>query len=115
MPQSFGRIKGEFKEMLPLGSRVVIRPHQIATYAGKIFIPEQAKSAIPTTGTIVALGFDLQDNERNRLKVGDNVAFSKYGGIEFKTDTDVVFLVVHEEDIVAIIQGASISISEETN
>jgi len=122
MPQSYGQISGELKEMLPLGSRVLIRPHKQDTrYVGNLIIPQSA-SKVPTTGTVVALGFALQDDIRREegngfgcpLREGDQVAYTQYGGIQFRMDDGKDLLVVHIDDIVAILKG-NISIEEKTD
>ncbi len=110
MPASFGRIQGDFKEMLPLGRRVLVRPHKTPTYRGGIIIPESCKETMPTTGVVAALGFGLQLDEDNRLQEGDHIVYSRYGGVELKLDDGSVLLIIHDDDILAIIKGGSITI-----
>ena len=105
MAQSTGRIEGTLKEILPTGRRVVIIPQDTPEYKGRIIIPDSAKTVAPTTGTIYALGFDLQDDDTNRLKVGDVVCYSKYSGVELKYDDGHRFLIVNDEDILGILKG----------
>jgi len=105
MAQSTGRIEGTLKEILPTGRRVVIIPQETPEYKGRLIIPDSAKTVAPTTGTIHALGFDLQDDETNRLQVGDLVCYSKYSGVELKYDDGHRLLIVNDDDVLGILKG----------
>ena len=111
MPQSFGRVGGELKEMLPCGRRLLVIPHETPDYKGSILLPSSVKTVIPTTGTIKALGFDLE--EGLPFKVGDQIVFSQYGGIELKFDDGHRVLIVHEDDVLAIIGDARVLMGKE--
>ena len=112
MPASIGRVEGSLKEMLPLGRRILVQPHETPDYKGTIILPESVKTTIPTTGIILAIGFDLQDDEHNRLQEGDQIVFGRYGGVELKFDDGHRRLIIHEDDVLAIIKG-NIIIKEE--
>mgnify|MGYP005842014945 CR=1 FL=1 len=91
----------------PLHDRIVIkREEEELQQVGGIIIPDTAKEK-PQRGMIVAVGKGKILDNGNRvtpeLKVGDRVIFSKYSGTEFKVD-DEKYLVVREEDILAIIE-----------
>jgi chaperonin GroES len=91
----------------PLHDRIVIkREEEELKQIGGIIIPDTAKEK-PQKGKIVAIGQGklLKDGSRIKsdLKVGDRVIFSKYSGTEFKVD-DEEYLIVHEDDILAIIE-----------
>lgn len=91
----------------PIGDRVLVEPH-----AGKenikngIVIPETAKEK-PQEGEIIAVGTGKTTETGSKIefavKVGDTVIFSKYGGTEVKVD-DRSFLVMREEDILAVLE-----------
>ena len=90
----------------PLGDRLMVkRIEEEEVQRGGIIIPDTAKEK-PQQGEIVAVGTGrLNDNgERTPLevKVGDKVLFGKYSGTEVTLD-DVEYLMMREEDILAVI------------
>ncbi len=91
----------------PLHDRIVIKREEEELHeVGGIIIPDTAKEK-PQRGKIIAIGKGKILDNGNRLsldvKVGDRVIFSKYSGTEFKIE-DEEFIVVREEDILAIIE-----------
>ena len=100
MPQSHGRVDGSYKPILPAGRRVLVKPHETPEYKNTIILPDSVKSVIPTTGIILALGFDME--EAAPYKEGDKIIFSKYGGVEIAFDDGTRVLIVHEDDILGI-------------
>jgi chaperonin GroES len=105
MPQSMGRLQGRLKEMLPTGRRLLIRPHETPTYKGSIILPDNCKQMAPCSGVIAALGFDLQDDPDCRLKEGDAIVYSKYAGVEFTFDDQHRVMIIHEDDVLALLYG----------
>ena len=73
---------------------------------GGIIIPDAAKEK-SQEATVVAIGSGKLDSNGKRVpfevKVGDSVLISKYGGTEV-TVGDEKFVLVREDDIVAIIK-----------
>lgn len=114
MPQSSTFVDGSLKELIPLGRRVVVRPTIVPKYAGTLIMPDSVRSTVPTTGTVVALGFDLQEDPGNRIQVGDKVLFGKYSGLEAKFQDGKILTVMHEEDVQCIV-GAQVSLEDENN
>ncbi|MGM0601048.1 MAG: co-chaperone GroES [Candidatus Rifleibacteriota bacterium] len=92
----------------PLNDRVIVRPKDtVEKSKGGVILPDTASKEKPMEGTIVAVGpGQLNDNgERTELEVkkDDKVIYSKYAGTEIKIDDDK-YLILREEDILAIIQ-----------
>jgi chaperonin GroES len=90
----------------PLHDRVIIeREEEERTSAGGIVIPDSATEK-PIRGKVIAVGSgkvtDSGDVRPLDVKVGDKVLFGKYSGTEVKVDGND-FLVMREEDIVAIV------------
>lgn len=90
----------------PLGERIVVEREQSGdTTAGGIFLPESAKDK-PSRGTVIAVGDGrlLKDGSRAPLQVskGDVVLFTSYGPEQFQ-DGDQEFLLMREDDVLAII------------
>lgn len=112
MPASIGRVSGELKELLPCGRRLVVIPHETPGYKGTIILPDSVKTVIPTTGTIKAVGFDLEIGAP--FREGDQIVFSQYGGVELKFDDGHRLVVVHEDDVLAIIGKSDILMGAES-
>jgi len=78
----------------PLGDRVVIKRKESPDKVGNIWIPEIAKSKA-LEGTVVAIGPEV---DKNLLKVGEQVVFGRYVGINITID-DEEFTVLCFKDI----------------
>lgn len=89
----------------PLGDRVVLKAEDEEQTVGGIVLASNAKNK-PTTGKVVAVGpGKALDNGQVRelsVKEGDKVLFDKYAGSEVEYNGEK-FLVVHENDLVAIV------------
>lgn len=105
MPQSNGRVEGSLKEILPMGRRILVMPHETQEYKGKIIIPDNCKQMAPTSGVVRALGFDLKVEEAYPLSEGDTIVYSKYAGVEFGFDDGHRLLIIHEDDVLGIMHG----------
>ena len=91
----------------PLGDRVIIQPSEgLEKTKGGIFIPDTAKEK-PQEGKIMAVGTGKKTEDGKviplSVKVGDKVLYGKYSGTNITIDGEE-YLIVREEEIVAIIQ-----------
>jgi chaperonin GroES len=91
----------------PLGDRVVVEREESETRtSGGILLPDSAKNK-PARGTVVSVGDGklCDDGKRKPLQVkpGDRVLFTSYAGEQFKVG-DQELLLMHEEDILAVIE-----------
>ena len=89
----------------PLFDRVVLKPieNKNQTNSG-IYIPEST-SEKPYVAKVVAVGEGgiIDGNQvEMKVKVGDKVLFSKFAGIEYKTENEE-FLIIRQGDILAIV------------
>jgi chaperonin GroES len=95
------------KKIKPLGNRVVIKRSEAKATKGGILLPETAKEK-PKQGEIVAVGTGRVDEKGKNhpldVKVGQQILFSSYAGAEYKMD-DVDYLILSEEDILAVVGG----------
>ena len=112
MPQSLGRIEGDFVQALPLRDRILVQPNETPEYKGKIIIPDSAKTAVPSTGVVLAIGRLLRNDPDNELKIGDVIIYSKYAGVECKFDDGKRVLLISEDDALAIL-GSEVQLMEE--
>lgn len=88
----------------PLDDRVVVEPLSAeTTTAGGIVLPDSAQEK-PQRGTVKAVGPGrlLESGERSQvnLKIGDEVLFSKYGGMDIEVG-GVDVKILRESDILA--------------
>jgi len=93
----------------PLGDRIVVRREESSEKtAGGIVLPDNAKQK-PQRGTVLAVGPGkmLKDGKRRALQVreGDRVIFTAWAGDEYKDrSTKDVILIMHEEDVMAVVE-----------
>ena len=102
-PKSTGKVR-----LQPLGDRVVVeREESESSTSGGILLPDTAKNK-PARGTVISVGDGklTDDGTRKPLQVkpGDRVLFTSYAGEQFKVG-DQELLLMHEEDILAVIEG----------
>lgn len=89
-------------------SNVIVKPitEDEVTKSG-IVLPDTVDKERPEKGEVVAIGEGrlLDDGKRApmTLKVGDKVMFKKYSPDEVKIDGEE-YLVIKEEDVIAILQ-----------
>ncbi len=94
----------------PIGDRIIVRREESSDKtAGGIILPDTAKQK-PQRGVILAVGPGKQNKktgERSpmQLKVGDKVLFTSWAGDEYKDRKQGgEVLVMHEEDVLAVIE-----------
>ncbi|TXH87507.1 MAG: co-chaperone GroES [Rhodoferax sp.] len=99
-------------EIRPLYDRIIVKrvDSQRQTASG-IVIPDSAAEK-PEQGDVIAVGTGrlLQDGSVRPLQVqkGERVLFGKYAGQVVKVD-DQELLVLKEEDVLGVIEGANVS------
>ena len=92
----------------PLGDRVLIEVLEAEEKTkGGIVLPDTAKER-PQQGKVIAVGKGklLENGEIKPLEVkeGDIVVFSKYAGTEVRTKDGDEYLILREDDILAIVE-----------
>ena len=95
-------------DIQPLADRVLLKVLESESKTkGGIVLPDTAKEK-PQEGEIIAVGKGRvsEDGTTNPLevKVGDKVLFAKYSGTEVTTKEGEEYLIVKEDDILAIIK-----------
>jgi chaperonin GroES len=96
-------------DIRPLGDRIVVQALEAEEVTkGGIILPETAKEK-PQEGKIVAVGRGkVGDNGQVQpleVKVGDRVLYGKYTGNEIKTKDGKEYLIMREEDVLAVLSG----------
>ena len=94
-------------KLRPLGDHVIAKPvEEEEVKKGGVIIPETAKEK-PLKAEVVAVGpGKVMENGSKKpidLKEGDKIIYTKYGGNEIKVN-DVEYLILSEEDILAVIE-----------
>jgi chaperonin GroES len=92
----------------PLSDYLLIEPmEKETTLPSGVVIPDTAKEK-PQEGKVVAVGKGRRDDKGNIIpmdvKAGDIVMYKKWGGTEIKVEGKE-YLLVKEEDILAIVEG----------
>ena len=95
-------------DIKPLGDRIVVQPLEAEEVTkGGIILPETAKEK-PHEGKIVAVGrgkvLDNGQIQALELKTGDRILYGKYSGSEIKTKDGKDYLIMKEEDVLAIVK-----------
>lgn len=111
MPQSYARMEGEFKPLMPAGKRILVRPHETPEYKGSIILPDSVKSVVPTAGVVLTLGWDFPENYPY-IQEGDQILYSKYAGVEFKFDDGKRIMLIHEDDVLGVMVRENVLMSE---
>jgi co-chaperonin GroES (HSP10) len=94
----------------PAGHRVLVKADEVDEKNGSLFLPPDVRQKMGDAqifGTIVALGptaWKAFDDGEPWAKIGDRVAFAKYGGFIIQDPgTKEQFRLLNDEDICAII------------
>ncbi len=94
-------------KLVPLGDRVVLKQLEAETTTKSgIVLPGQEKEK-PQQAEVIAVGpGGMVDGKEIKMEVkaGDRVIYSKYSGTEVKMDGDEKFVIVRQNDILAIIE-----------
>jgi chaperonin GroES len=95
-----------WKNIKPLGDRVLVKRSEEKKTRGGILLPDTAKEK-PKEGEIVAVGPGKMDKEGKvrtlNVSKGDRVLFTSYAGAEVKTEEDAEYLIMSEDDILGVL------------
>ncbi|MFC1599297.1 co-chaperone GroES [Candidatus Omnitrophota bacterium] len=91
----------------PLGDRVVVKPLEAEEKTkGGIVIPDSAKEK-PQEAKVVAVGKGKREADKVialEVKAGDKVLYGKYSGTEIRDKDGEDYLILREDDILAIVK-----------
>lgn len=92
----------------PLGDRIILKPLEPESKTkGGIVLPDTVKEK-PQEGKVVAVGkgkiLENGNVQKPEVKEGDTVLYGKYSGTEVTTKDGEEYLIVREEDILAIVK-----------
>ena len=90
-------------KLTPLGDRVVLKQLEAEeTTKSGIVLPGQSKEK-PQQAEVIAVGpGGVVDGKE--VKVGDQVIYSKYSGTEVKLGEDEEYIIVRQNDILAVVE-----------
>ena len=91
----------------PLGDRILVKALEAEEKTkGGIVLPDTAKEK-PQEGKVVAVGKGKVNQDGKlialEVKVGDRILYGKYSGTEISTKDGEDFLIMREEDVVAVV------------
>lgn len=85
----------------PIDDRVLVKPvDPVEKTQSGIFLPDTAKEK-SQEGVVIAVGTD--EDLQSKIKEGNRVLFTKYGGTEIKID-NVDHIILGRGDILAIVE-----------
>lgn len=94
----------------PAGHRLMVLPNKVDEKEGSLYLPQEVRARMGDAqifGTVVAMGpnaFKAFDDGQPWCKVGDRVAFAKYGGFIIQDPaTKELYRLLNDEDICAVI------------
>ncbi|KQC09732.1 MAG: molecular chaperone GroES [Desulfuromonas sp. SDB] len=88
----------------PVNRKLIVqREEEKEVKKGGIIIPDTAKEK-PQRGKVIAVADVKKDDDPMPVKAGDVILFGKYAGTEINVD-DQEFLILNEDEILAIVQG----------
>lgn len=95
-------------KLKPLADRIIVRPLEAEEKTkGGIVLPDTAKEK-PQEGEVVAVGkgkkLEGGGVQAPEVKVGDRILYGKYSGTEVSTKDGHEYLIMREEDVLAIVQ-----------
>ncbi|MBM3251951.1 MAG: co-chaperone GroES [Candidatus Omnitrophica bacterium] len=95
-------------DIKPLGDRVLIKQLEAEEKTkGGIVLPDTAKEK-PQEGKVIAVGpgkvLESGKIQTPSVKAGDKVLYGKYSGTEVTTKEGEEYIIVKEDDILAIIK-----------
>ena len=99
----------------PLYDRIVVkRIEPSEQMQGGLYIPDSAKEK-PQEGEVVAVGKGKREKGvivPLEVKVGDHVLFGKYSGSEAPKSIGEEYLIMREDEILGILEGAGEAVSK---
>ena len=95
------------KKFKPLGDRVLVKRSKAQVSKGGILLPDSAQEK-PKQGEVLAVGPGKLGKDSNvkpmELEIGDRILFGGFAGTEVTGDEDEEFLILSEEDVLAVIE-----------
>lgn len=86
-----------------LGERVIVKPIEMdSKTASGIIIPDTAKTR-SQKGVVISVGPGGEKVEGN-AQIGDIVMFGKYSGNEYQDEDKVIYMIMNQTDLLAIIR-----------
>lgn len=93
------------KKIKPLGNRILVKRSEATTSQGGILLPDAAQEK-PKLGEVLAVGPGASKEDGSNIPmevaIGDYVLFGAYAGTEVNTDEDAEYLIMSEDDVLAI-------------
>jgi chaperonin GroES len=98
-------------KLIPINNRIIIQRDEQPNKIGSIYIPDTAKKDKTTFGIVLAVDAGI---ENPQVKIGDRVAFSHHGGIDYEHEDGESYLFMSHEDVKAVCGHSCDTCGEET-
>jgi co-chaperonin GroES (HSP10) len=95
--------------IIPVDLRILVKPDPVEEKIGSIYVPDQAKDKAKyaaTKATVVAVGcnaYEKWGEHARKPKPGDRVIFAQYTGAREKGADGADYIVMNDEDLLAVI------------
>lgn len=98
----------EISVLKPMGNRIVVKQDDLEEKVGSLYVSEAHKDK-PTTGVVLAVGVGEWDTTKQdyiptHAKVGDKVAYAKYGGTPFHDKELGDVIILNDADVLVVIK-----------
>ncbi len=102
------RIAHKAEDLRPIGDQVLVKADPAAEWAGRIYIPENArKKEFLRTGTVISVGLGdmLKENKRGPMQVkpGDRIIYDQASNRVVIFECQEYLVVREEQHIIAVI------------
>ena len=95
------------RHIKPLGNRILVKRKETSSNQGGILLPDSAQEK-PKEGSVVAVG-EGKINDKGMLipmdiQIGNRILFGAYAGTEAETNDEAEYLLMSEDDVLAVIE-----------
>ena len=91
----------------PLGNRILVKRKETPKSQGGILMPDSAQEK-PKEGKVVQVGEGKTSSQGTLvpmdIQIGDSIIFGPYAGTEVESDNGEEYLLMKEEDVLAVVE-----------
>ena len=95
------------RHIKPLGNRILVKRKETPSSQGGILMPDSAQEK-PKEGKVVQVGEGKTSSQGTLvpmdIQIGDSILFGPYAGTEVESDNDGEYLLMKEEDVLAVVE-----------
>ena len=95
------------RHIKPLGNRILVKRKETPSSQGGILMPDSAQEK-PKEGKVIQVGEGKTSPQGTivpmDIQIGDSILFGPYAGTEVESDNGGEYLLMKEEDVLAVIE-----------